>query len=132
MNKPVSAKCYSSIMRDLAQISLILRGLRKYNCKNRGGVVRLVSRRERHFTNTFTPITSPSPPILSQRPSQHQEFHEEKKSARKKFYKHFPRVPCEIYLGPHPSLFFSRRRPTEERARTSHAYVGLSEYMTMP
>src|SRR2546426_9327185 len=116
MNKPVSAKCYSRILSDYRQISPILGRLRKYNCKNRGGVVRLVSRCERHFANTFTPITSPSPAILSQRPSQQQEFHEEKKSARKKFYKHLQKVPCEIYLGPHPSLFFLQTQ-THQRAR---------------
>src|SRR2546425_6226930 len=107
MNKPVSAKCYSSIMRDLARISLILRRLRKYNCKSRGGVVRNVSRGERHFANTFTPITSPSPAILSQRPSQHQEFHEEKKSARKKVLQAFSKSILRNLFGPPPPHYFS-------------------------
>src|SRR2546428_6757976 len=58
MNKPVSAKCYSGILSDLPQCSLVLSRLRKYNWK-KGGVDCEVSRRERDIPNTFTPTTYP-------------------------------------------------------------------------
>src|SRR2546427_2805151 len=109
MNKPISAKCYSSIMRDLAQISLILRRLRKYNCKNRGGVDREVSRRERHF------------PVLSHRPTHHlldygnpffSPNHQTGKSLlEKKVLQPFFKFTLRIVIDPHPPLFFSSHRP---------------------
>src|SRR5438309_560318 len=52
MNNTVSAKCYSCILSDLKQFSLILRRSRKYNCK-KGGVDCEVSRRKRDIPNTF-------------------------------------------------------------------------------
>jgi len=47
-------------MSRYSQYSPILRRSKKLSCKNRGGVAREVSRRERHFPNTFTSTTSPS------------------------------------------------------------------------
>src|SRR2546425_12826982 len=52
MNNTLSAKCYSCILSDLKEFSLILRRSRKYNCK-KGGVDCRVSRRERDIPNTF-------------------------------------------------------------------------------
>src|SRR2546427_7907662 len=54
MNNTVSSKCYSCILSDLRQISLILSRLRKLSWK-KGGVDCEDSRRERDIPNTFVP-----------------------------------------------------------------------------
>src|SRR3989449_8564993 len=80
-----------------------MRRSKKLSCK-KGGVDCRVSRRERDFTNTFGPTTSCPSQLNSQSKEPREEF------AGKKFYRHFPKVPSEYYLGPHPSLFFSSHR----------------------
>src|SRR5437879_673057 len=112
MNKPVSAKCYFRILSDLRQFSLILSRLRKYNCKNRGGVVRLVARRERHFPLYFHIHHVPLPPSRLRVTPSTLRIPRGKKSARKKFYRHFGKLPLRIVIDPHPSLFFSSQNPT--------------------
>src|SRR6267143_2794847 len=41
-----------------------MRRRKKYSCKNRGGVAREVSRRERDISNTFGPATRKSEPLI--------------------------------------------------------------------
>src|SRR3989442_6209836 len=60
MNKPVAAKCYARILNDLSQFFFKMRRSRKLSCKNRGGVAREVSRRERDFPNTYSTIPTSS------------------------------------------------------------------------
>src|SRR6267143_797624 len=108
-----------------------MRRSKKYNCKNRGGVAREVSRRERHIPNTFRLTTSFSV-SRSNLPLEHGRLNtknsgKKEKSLEKSFTRIFEKYPKNCYWPP-PPIIFSPAAPWRNPSRTK---VGLGIEFTV-
>src|SRR2546426_8571180 len=114
---PFPQNAIPSILNDLRQFSIKMRRLRKYNCKNRGGVVRNVSRRERDISPTLSHPPRLLPPIKIERNTPQHRIPRGKESARKKVLHAFLKNTLRIVIDPHPPLFFYSQNPNLRATR---------------
>ena len=105
------------------QFSPKVRRSRKLSCKYRGGVAREVSRRERHFPNTFTPnLSFPTPVaiLLLERDKLNTKNFETGKFARKSFASTLRKMVVN-FIWPPPLIIF-----LQPHQKHIHFHLGLS------